>query len=179
MHSSLLSQICNQAHSRHCVTAITLVEICLSYICAVTNHQCTAAMFRANHIPDCSVLLLKTGSQQAVSHCNYTYGDLPFIQVCSDQAPVNCSTVQGKMHSPLLSQLCKPGSQQAMCHCSDTSGDLPFIHLCSDQAPMHCGNIQGKSHSRLLSAALENRVTAGTVSLQLHQWRFAFHTFVQ
>ena len=110
----------NQAHSRHCVTAITLVEICLSYICAVTKHQCIAAIFRANHIPDCSVLLLKTGSQQA------------------------------------------------LCHCSCTSGDLPFIHLCSEQAPMHCSKVQGKSHSPLLSAALEYRVTAGSVSLQLH-----------
>jgi len=30
MHSPLLSQLCNQAHSRHWVTAITPVEICLS-----------------------------------------------------------------------------------------------------------------------------------------------------
>jgi len=151
---------------------------------------------------------------------------LPFIQVCSEQALKNCSTVQGKLQSPLLSQLCKPGSQQALCHCSYTCGDLPFIQVCSEQALKNCSTVQGKSHSPLLSAALENRLTAGCVSLQLHlkichsyrcsvskhsktaalfranriphcsvrsatrltagtgslqlhQWRFAIHTFVQ
>jgi len=121
----------NQAHSRHCVTAITPMEICLSYICAVSKHSKTAALFRAKCIPHCSVLLLKTGSQQALCHCSYTCRDLPFIQVCHEQALKDCSTVQGKSHSPLL------------------------------------------------SAALENRLTIGTVSLQLHLWRFAIHTGVQ
>ena len=77
--------------------------ICCSYRCAVTLHHCTAALFRANCIHHYTLLLCKPGSQQAPCHCNYTYGDLPFIQVCSDQAPINCSTVQGKMHSPLRS----------------------------------------------------------------------------
>jgi len=119
MHSPLLSQLCNQAHSRHWVTAVTPVEICHSYRCAVSKHSKTAALFRANRIPHCSVLLLKTGSQQALCHCNYTCGDLPFIQVCSEQALKNCSTIQGKMHS----------------HCSVSSA---------------------------------TRLTAGSVSLQLH-----------
>ena len=28
-------------------------------------------------------------------HCNYTYGDLLFIQVCIDARPMHCSTGQG------------------------------------------------------------------------------------
>ncbi|DBA96398.1 TPA: hypothetical protein ACH3X3_013082 [Trebouxia sp. C0006] len=71
------------------------MKICSSYRCAVSQHQCTAARFRAEWSPRCSVLLCKTGSQQSVCHCIYTYGDLPFIQVCSDPAPVHCSKVQG------------------------------------------------------------------------------------
>ena len=37
----------NQAHSRHSVTANRPMEICSSYRCAVMQHQCTAAIVRA------------------------------------------------------------------------------------------------------------------------------------
>ncbi len=65
--------------------------------------QSTAAPVQAKCIPHCSLLLCKPGSQQALCHCNCTYGHSPFIQVCSDPASIDCNTVQGKMHSPLLS----------------------------------------------------------------------------
>ena len=120
-----------EAHSRQCVTAVTPMEICSSYRCPVTHHTCSATLFRAKCNPHCSVLLCKTGSQQAVCHCSYTYGDLLFIQVSSDTSHMLCNTVQGKMQSPLF------------------------------------------------SAALQKRLTAGSVSLQLHLWRFALHTGVQ
>ena len=216
-----------QAHSRQCVTAVTPMEICSSYRCAVTQ-QSTAARFRAKCSFHCSVLLCKTGSQQAVCHCSYTYGDLLFIQVCSDQATKHCSKVQGKnavstvqccsakqahsrqcvtavtpmeillfiqvcsdptqstaarfrakcsFHCSVL--LCKTGSQQAVCHCSYTYGDLLFIQVCSDQATKHCSKVQGKMQFPLFSVALQNRLTAGSVSLQLHLWRLALHTGVQ
>ncbi len=217
-----------QAHSRQCVTALTPMEICSSYRCAVTQHQCTAGLFRAKCSPHCSVLLCKTGSQQAVCLYSYTYGDLLFKQVCTDPAPMHCSFVQGKMQSPLFSAalqnrvtagivslqyspmeicssyrcavtqhqctaalfrakcnphcslpLCKTGSHQAVCHCKYTYGDLLFIQVCSDPAPMHCSSVQGKMQSPLFSAALQNRLTAGSVSLQLHLRRFAPHTSVQ
>ena len=117
--------------NRQCVTALTPMEMCSSYRCAVTQPQCTAARFRAICSPHCSVLLCKTGSQQAVRHCIYTYGDVLFIQVCSVPAPMHCSKVQGQMQFPLF------------------------------------------------SAALQNRLTAGSVSLHLHLWRIALHTGVQ
>ena len=37
----------NQAHSRHSVTANRPMEICSAYRCAVMQHQCTAAIVRA------------------------------------------------------------------------------------------------------------------------------------
>ena len=120
-----------QAHSRQCFIAVTVMEICCTSGCAMTQHKCSAALFRAKCTPHCSVLLCNEGSQQAVFHCSYTYGDVLFIQVCSDPAQMQCSSVQGKMHSPLF------------------------------------------------SAALQRRLTAGSVSLQLHLWRFALHTGVQ
>ena len=92
-----------QAHSRQYVTAVTPMEMCSSYRCAVTQPQCAAARFRAEWSPQCSVLLCKTGSQQAVCRCSHIYGEVLFIQVCSDPAPMHCSSVQGKMQSPLFS----------------------------------------------------------------------------
>ncbi len=120
-----------QAHSRQCGTAVTPMETRSSYRCAVTQHKCSAALFRAKCNTHCSVLLCNTCSQQAVWHRSYTYGHLLFIQVCSDPAQMHCSKVQGKLQFPLF------------------------------------------------SAALQNRLTAGSVSLQLHLWRFALHTGVQ
>ena len=38
---------------------------------------------------------------------------------------------------------------------------------------MHCSTGQGKIVFPMFSAALQTRLTAGTVSLQLHLWRFA------
>jgi len=88
-------------------------------------------------------------------------------------------TLQGKCIPYCSLLLCKPGSHQALCHCNYTYGDLPFIQVCSDQAPMHSSTVQGKVPPQLLSAAVLTRLTAGTVSLQLHLWRVAFHTGVQ
>ena len=44
---------------------------------------------------------------------------------------------------------------------------------------MHCSSVQGKMQSSLSGAVLPNRLTAGTVSLQSHLWRFALYTAVQ
>ncbi len=161
-----------KAHSRQCVTAVTPIEICSAYRCAVTQHKCSAALFRAKCNPHCSVLLCKTGLQQALCQCIYTYGDLLCIQVYS-------AASQGKMHPHCLVRLCKTGSQQAVCHCSDTYRDLLCIQVCSDPAQMQCSTFQGKMQSPLFSVALQNRLAAGTLSMHLHLWRFAVHTGVQ
>ena len=95
----------------HRVTANTPLQICSSYRCAVMQHQSTAALVRAEQLPHCSVLLCKTGSQQALGHCKYTYADLLFIQVCSDATPKHCSTGQGRIAFPLFSahlSICAP-----------------------------------------------------------------------
>ncbi len=55
----------NQAHSRHCDNAVTPMEICYSYRCAVSQLKCSATLVWAKCIPHCSVVLCKTGSQQA------------------------------------------------------------------------------------------------------------------
>ncbi len=88
------------------LTACTL-SLCLhlssSYRCAVSEHQCTAALLRATSAPQCSLLPCKTGSQFALCHCVYTYADLLFIQVCNEPASMHCSTAQGRISSPVFS----------------------------------------------------------------------------
>ena len=75
--------------------------------------------------------------------------------------------------------LCSTGSHKAVCHCRYTYGDLLYIQVCSDPAQMLCSKVQGKMQSPLFSAALLNRLTQGSLSLQIHLWRFAVHTGVQ
>ena len=87
------------------------------------QHQCTAARAKCN--PYCSVLLCKTGPQQALSHCIHTYGDLLLIQVCSDPAPLHCSTAARAKCTPHCSVvLCKRGPQQALSKCIYTYREI-------------------------------------------------------
>ncbi len=44
---------------------------------------------------------------------------------------------------------------------------------------MQCSSAQGKMQSPLFSVAMQNRLTAGSVSLQSLLWSFALHTGVQ
>jgi len=252
--------LCKTGSQQGCVIAITPMEICCSYRCAVTQHKCTATQFLAKSNPQCSVLLCKSGSQQGcvtviisigLCQCSYTFGDLLFIQVCSDPLqctatlfwaksnphcsvllcktgsqqgcvseiisiglcqcsytfgdllfiqvcsdPLQCTATlfwaKSNPHCSVL--LCKTGSQQGcvseiisigLCQCSYTFGDLLFIQVCSDPTPVHCNTRFGKKQSPLLSAAVHNRFTAGlcqcnytyrVVSVHSHLWGFALHT---
>jgi len=69
--------------------------------------------------------------------------------------------------------LCKAGSQQSVCHCSYTYGGLLLTQVCREPAQIQCSSAQGKMQSPLFSAALQSRLTAVSVSLQLHLWSFA------
>ena len=158
-----------------CFSAITPVEMCSSYRCAVTQHQCTAILFLAKCNPPCSVLLCKTGSQQACVSATTP------MEICF---PYRCAVSQQKCTATLFQHtcsatlfrakcnphcsvlLCKRGSQQAVCQCNYTYGDVHFIQVCSDPAPVHCNTVSGKMQSPLFSAALQKRLTAGSVSLQ-------------
>jgi len=68
----------------------------------------------------------------AVCHCNDTYEDLLFIQVCTDLPLMQCNTDFGRMHTPLLSAALQNRLAAALCHCNDTYEDLLSIQVCSD-----------------------------------------------
>jgi len=52
-------------------------------------------------------------------------------------------------------------------------------HSAGDATPKHCSIGQGRIAFSLFSAALQNRLTAGTGSLQIHLCTFALHTVLQ
>jgi len=78
-------------------------------MCAVTQHQCTAALFRAKCSPHCSVLLCKPGYSMQCVIALTPMEICSFIQVCSD--PTLCTVALfGAKCSPHCSVLlCKPG----------------------------------------------------------------------
>ena len=51
-------------------------------------------------------------------HCNYTYEDLLFIQVCSEPATVHCTTVQGKVLCPQLIAALQERLVAVLYHCN-------------------------------------------------------------
>ena len=106
------------------------------------------------------MLLRKLASQHACATAVYTWGDLLFIQVCSDATPRHCSTGQGKIASPLFSAALQNRLRACLCHYNYTYGDLLFIQVCSDATPMHCSTGQGKTAFPLFCAAVQNRPRA-------------------
>jgi len=60
-----------------------------------------------------------------------------------------------------------------------TYGDLLFTQVCSDPAQMYCSYVQGKMQLPQFSTALQNRLTPGSVSQQIHLWKYAVYTGVQ
>ncbi len=97
----------------------------------------------------------------ALCHCIYTYGDLLFIQVCSDPTPEHCNTVFCKWHSPVLSAALQDRLAAGLYHCKYTYEDLLCIQVCSEPTPVHCITVQSKMQSPQLSAALQDRLAAG------------------
>ena len=69
-------------------------------------------------------------------HCNYTYGHLLIIQVCSDPKEMHCSTDKGKMQSILFSAAVQNRLTAGLCHCNYTYGHLLFIQVCSEPKEM-------------------------------------------
>ena len=77
-------------------------------------------------------------------HCNYTCGDLLFIQVCGNPTEMHCGTDLGKTHFPLFSAALQNMLTAGLCHCSHTCEDLLSIQVCIDPTLMHCSTSQGK-----------------------------------
>ena len=120
------AQCCSarQACSRQCDTAVTPVDICCSYRCAMSQHQCTATLLRAkcSQCPDSSVLLytyafadrLAAGSVTLQSH----------LWIC-------CSFAVPNIDTATLLRVCMQDRLAAGSVTLHTYGYLLFIQVCS------------------------------------------------
>jgi len=144
--------LCKTGSQHDCVSAITLWEIGSSYMCAVMQHQSTAALVRAEKLAHCSVLLCKTGSQ----HDCVTA--ITPREICSSYRCAvmqhQSSTGQGRIASLLFSVALQNRLTACLCHCNYIYGDLLFLQFCSDATPKHCSTGQGRIASPFFSAAL-------------------------
>ena len=118
---------------------------------------------------------VKTG----LGHCNHTKGDLLSIHVCRDTIAMNCSTGQGKSHSPMFSAALQYRLTAGLGQCSYTCGDLLFIQVCSDPTLMHCSTGKGKCISHCSVLLCKTGSQQAFVPLQHQIWRFAVHTGLQ
>ena len=137
------------------------MKICCSCKCAVTHHQCTAALVWAKCISHCQLLLCKTGSQLAC-----VTATTPMKICCSCKCAVThhqctAALVLAKCISTLSSAALQNRLTTGLCHCNYTYEDLLLMQVCSDPPPMHCSTCLGKMHFPLSTAALQNRLTTG------------------
>ena len=171
--------LCKTGLQHACVSAVTPMKICCSYKCAMTHHQCTAALILAICIHHCPVLLCNTGSQHAcvtaitpMMICSSYKCAVTHHQCTAVLVLANCIH-----HCPVL--LCNTGSQHACVTANYTMQDLLFIQVCSEPPSMHCSTGFGKLHSPLSSAALQNRLTVCLCHCNYTYEDFAAHTSVQ
>ena len=144
--------LCKPGSQHACATAITPMESGSLHRCAVMQEQCTAELMSAKQLPHCSVLLCKTGSQHACATANYTYGDLLFIQVCSDATPKHCKHWSGQNSFPAVWCCSAKQAHSMRVPLQTTPMEICSSYRCA--TPKHCNTGECKTASPLFSAAL-------------------------
>ena len=146
--------VCKTGCQQACISASTPVEICCSYSCAMTHDQCTATLFLAKAVTTVLCCCMQNRLPAGLYQCKYTCGDLLFIQLCNDPAPVHCNTSWQTAVTTVQCCCMQNRLPAGLCQCKYTCGDLLFIQLCNDPAPVHCNTVLGKKQSPLSSAAV-------------------------
>ena len=101
-----------------------------------------------------------------LSHCNCTCGDLLFIPLCKDLAPMLCNTDQGKIRFPLISSTLQNSLTAGVVSLQLQPWRVAFhtpVQRLSTNA-LQCWSLQ--MHSQVFIVALQKILTAGIVSLQ-------------
>ena len=172
--------LCKRGWQQACATANTPMEIGSSDRCAVAQQQSSATLLLAK----CNCPLLGAAVQNRLTaglcHCNYTYGDWLFRQVCSGPTAEQCHTAFGKVQLP-PARCC--GAKQA------DSRLVPLqLHLwrLALQTGVQWPNSSARTHTAFGKVQLPPARCCGAkqadsrlVPLQLHLWRLALQTGVQ
>ena len=132
----------NRLTAALCHCKYTYIDL-LFIQCAMMQHQCTAALVRAEQLPHCSVLLCKTGSQQPCATANTPMEMCSSYRCAMMQTQMHCSTGQGRTASHCSVLLCKTGSQQP---CATA---ITPMEICSSY---RCAMMQHKCTAALVKA---------------------------
>ncbi len=178
-HCSVL--LCKTGLHQACITVNKPVKNSSSYRCAVTQHRCTATLFRAKCTPHCSVLLYKTGLQQAcitaltsMKLCSSCRCAMTQHQCTATLFRTKCSLhVWAKCIPHCSVVLCKSGSQQA-CVTATPPMEICSSYRCAWSG--HCNTVQGKMQCPLISAALQDWLAADSM---IHLRRYPLSTGLQ
>ena len=111
--------------------------------------------------------------------CIYTCQDLLFTRVCNHQAPMHCSTVQGKMHALLFCVAVQNRLTAVLCHCIHNYQDLlstQVLQTPNTNALQHCS---GQNACLVVLCRCAKQADSSLVPLHLHLSRFTLHTGVQ
>ena len=108
-----------------CVFAITPVETCPLYRCAVSQLKCTAALIWAKCIRHCSVLLCKTGSEQACVLAITPAETCPLYRCAVSQIVCTAALLRAKYIPHCSVLLCKLASKHA---CVDLAQQITRAH---------------------------------------------------
>ena len=154
------------------------MEICCSCRCSDARPKFCRTV-QGSKAPPLFSAALETGLTGALCQCNYTNGDVLFIQVCSDATPKHCRTCQGSIAFPVFSVALQTSVTATLCQCNYTYGDSLFMQVCSDATPKHCRTCQGKIAPPTVQCCSGNWPHSKLVPLQLHLWRAAVHAGVQ
>ena len=114
----------------------------------------------------------------ALCHSHCTYQDLLFIWLCSDPTPMDCNTGSGKMQSPLISAALQDSLTVGLCHLI-TPMKICFSCSCAVTQHQCTATLVLENALPTIQCSSARQPDSRLVPLQLHLWRFAFHTAVQ
>ena len=177
MHALWLCAAVQTSWQQFCATAFTPIKFDYPHRCAITKHQCSAALFRAKCMPCGSVLLCKqAGSSVVPLHLHLSSLTTPH-RCCNHQTPVRCSTLQGKMQALWLCVAVQTSWQQC---CATAFAPIKFgsPHRCVF-TKHQCGAALFRARCRLCcSVLLCKQAGSSVVPLHFHLSSLAIHTGV-
>ena len=169
-----------QADSRRMPLQIHLWIFSFNTGCAVAQQQCKDTLLFAK----CNCPLLSAAVQNRLTtesyHCQYTYGYLLLIQVCSGRTAVQGHTAFGKAQLPPAQRCCAKQADSRLVPLQIHLWRLAFqTGVCSSPTAVQCHTAFGKVQLPPAQCCCAKQANRRPVPLQIHLWIFDFDTGMQ
>ena len=178
MHALLLCAAVQISWQRCCVTAFTPIKFDYPHRCAITRHQCSAALFRAKCMPCCSVLLCKqAGSSFVPLH----------LHLSSLTTHTNIAITKHQCSAAIFRAKCMPCVSVLLCKHAGSSVSPMHLHLSNFAIHTNIAITKHQCSAAIFrakcmpccSVLLCKQAGSGVVSLHLHLSSLTTHTDVQ